>query len=336
MAHRRRSSYDGSVAFDAAGSSGLAFLNSMLGKVSTEITKPLAAVTHDRDVYIETGGGFPDYLVSYATDFGTTGGNQYGLQGTDNTDTPLIQATLNQGVWKAYIWQAGMLVTYLQLKKLEFAMANGLPAPFNFQDILEDGVQLTWNKALDYVTYLGFLGDPGLVNNGAVTAALAAATGTGSSTLWVNKTPNQIQADINAAIITPLQASGYSNEGYPDTMLIPFENFNYIQQPMNIGAYGSILEYVTRNNTAKANGIDFKILPLPDPWIAGQGTGGTNRAVVYRNDRKCVKLQVPQPIQKVMTVPSTDKGGSYSSLFNGCIGQLQWLRPQTAFYLDGI
>lgn len=335
MGHRRSESR-GSVAFDAASSSGLAFLNSMLGKVSTEITKPLSSTTHQRDIFIETGGGFPDYLVSYATDFGTTGGGQYGLQGTDNTDVPMIQASLNQGVWKAYIWQGSMLVTYLQLKKLEFAAANGMPAPFALQDIFEDGLQLVWNKALDYVTYLGFLGDPGLVNNPAVTASLVAATGTGSSTLWSTKTPNQIQADVNAMIIAPLSPSGYSIEGYPDTLLIPYENFNLIQQPMNIGAYGSVLEFIERNNIAKANGVDFKILPLPDPWIAGQGIGGTNRAVCYRNDKKAVKLQIPQPMNKVMTVPSVAQGGSYQSLFNGCIGQVQWLRPQTAVYGDGI
>src|SRR5215471_21735862 len=91
-------------AFDAAISSSLAFLNAQLELASPTLIKPLSSMTHPRDITVKFGGGMPEYLTAYASNYATTGGNQYGLQGTNNTDVPMIQVDIYKGLWKTWVW----------------------------------------------------------------------------------------------------------------------------------------------------------------------------------------------------------------------------------------
>lgn len=324
------------TAFDAASSSGLAFLSSQLEYSSNELVKPLTSMTHPRDITVETGGGFVEFLSEYASDYASTGKNQFGLQGTSNTDIPAVQTNIVKGLWRAWNWASSITVTYIDLKRLEATKRLGQPAPFSLQDLLEDGVQLVWNKAMERVTYLGWLGQPGLLNNTAVTTTLAPATGGGGLTTWASKTPVQIQTDINFGITATVTNSAYSLDGMADTILIPWSVYQVLMQPMTTGGFSSVLEFILNNNVGRQNGIDLKIFPVANEWIGGIGTGGTNRAVFYRNNKKTVKLRAPQPINKAMTIPSAIAGGAWETIYNGCIGQVQFLRTQPFYYLDGI
>jgi hypothetical protein len=336
MALKKFNRGGGGVAFDAASSSGLAFLNAQLELPDMELVKPLTSMTHPRDITVKFGGGFVEFLSAYASDYRSTGGNQYGLQGTSNTDIATVQTTINKGLWKAWNWAASIVVTYIDLKKLQAAARTGQSAPFSLQTLLEDGVQLVWNKALERVTYLGWLGQPGLINNPNVNSSLAPATGTGSLRTWASKSPVQIQTDINFMLTQTVQQSAYSLDGMADTILIPWTEYELLMQPMTTGGFSSVLEFVLNNNIARQNGIDLKIYPLANDWIAGQGSGGSDRALAYRNNEKTVLLRAPQPCTKAMTVPSAKDGGAWETIYNGCIGQVQWLRTQPAYALDGI
>lgn len=329
----------GMIAFDAATASSMAFLNSQLELARPQLVKPLSSMTHPRDITVKFGGGFPDYLTAYASDYGTTGGNQYGLQGTNNTDVPQVQVNITKGIWQAWLWQVGFNVTVLDLKKLETASKSGQPAPFSLQKLLEDGVTLVWNKAMEVVAYNGWLGQPGLLNNPNVTSSLAPATGSGGLRTWASKTPLQIQADVNFALAQTISQGVFAIEGYPDTCLLDYNVYNTLFQPFvlgTVGGYQSVGAYIEASNIAKANGVDFKFKPVANPWISTQGAGSTSRAAFYRNSEETVLLHAPQPAQPVFTVPSAINGGSYETLYNGCIGQVQFLRLQPFYYLDGV
>jgi hypothetical protein len=326
----------GGTAMDAATSSSLAFLSSELEYASPKLIKPLTSMTHPRDVTVEYGGGFVEFISAYASDYATTGGNQYGLQGTNNTDIPQIQAVVNKGIWQAWNWAVGFTITHIDLERLRTAKRFGQIAPFSLQKLLEDGVQLTWNKALEYVTYRGWMSQPGLINNAIVANSLAPATGTGGLRTWASKAPVLILADVNFLLLQPLIASAYSLDGMADTILIPWSVYSVLMQPMTAAGDKSVLEYLLDNNIGKQNGIDLKIFPLANDWIATAGTGATTRAVAYRNNEDTVVLRAPQPASKVFTVPTTKDGGAYETIFNGCIGQVQFYRSQTFYYLDGI
>src|SRR6266496_452639 len=154
----------GGRAFDAAAASGLAFLNAQLELIIPELIKPMESVTHARDITVEFGGGFAEFVSAWASNYATVGGNQYGLQGTSNTDIAMVQADVQKGNWRTFNWAAGIFISLIDLKRLETAAKSGAPAPFSLQELLEDGVKSVWNKALDRVTYLGWNGLPGLIN----------------------------------------------------------------------------------------------------------------------------------------------------------------------------
>lgn len=326
------------VAMDASGSSGMAFLSAFLGNIRTRIIEPLNSVTHQEHISVTFGGGFVEYGSAFAVDYGTTGGNQYGLQGTNNTDIPLVQANIDMGTWKNYLWQVASIITDLDLKRVAQAVANGQPAPVSLERLYRDAVGMIWNKALDKVTYTGWLGTPGLLNNPDIGSSLVPVGASGYRN-WARKNPAEIQADINAMILAPLQAGVYADGALPDTTLVPYDVYNTLFQPYvlgGIGGFNSIGQWVQANNIAKERGVNWKIQPLPNPWISGIGAGGTNRAVTYRNADDTVELVVPAVMAPVMTVPSIKDGGSYETAWSGNIGQVRWYRPQIAWYYDGV
>lgn len=326
-------------AFDAAGGSGFAFLQSQLELIDTDVVRPLQAVTHARDIAIEVGGGFPQFISAFATNYATTGTQYFGLQGTNNTDIPEAQADIQKAIWDTYIWAMGMTITAFDLERLEFAKRTGIAPPISLQEMYEESVDTNWIKALDYVTYKGFNGAPGIVNNPNAPEAVAAA-GASGSTNWLKKTPQEILNDVNTALNQTVENSQYdAQEGMADWLLIPYEQFAYLTQPMAIGGAPvavSIIDYIEKNCVAAHHGIPFKINFLPDPWISGQGVGATNRAVYYKNSKKSLYLKIPQPKKMMMTVPSVIAGGAYQTMFGGCISQVIFKRTQTMFYQDGI
>ena len=324
----------GGQAFDAAGSAGLGFLTSNLALIDPVVTRPLSAQTYERDIDIRYGGGFgPSFINAWSANYAAPGGGALGLQGTNNTDVPLVQVDLQEGTWKSYLWTQGFSISYFDLAKIEFASRNGMQPPINFQDLYANAIQATFDKAMDRVTYLGWAGQPGLVNNPAV----AATTVVGG--VWSAATPAVILAAVNTAIGSVIANSVYDlAEGMPNRMLVPWSVFAFLSQPMTTAGSISTIKYIEDSNIAATSGAGagFRILPIPDPWVATQGVGATKRIVVYRKDTQAVDLFVPQPVTQIMTLPTLSKGGSYETMYGANIGQLRWKRPQTALYVDGV
>ena len=336
-------------AFDVAGASGFAFVQAQLELIDTDLVRPLQAVTHKRDIAVEVGGGFPEFISAFASNYATTGTQYFGLQGTNNTDIPEAQADIQKGIWRTYIWAMGLTLTYVDLRRMETALRTGQAPPFSLQELYEEAVETNWAKALDFVTYAGFLGDAGLINNPNVYEYTVAAGASGSTT-WAKKTPQEILADVNTALNQTVQNSGYSaEEGMADHCLVPYTQFAYLTQPMAIGGAPvamSVIEYIEKNCVAAHHGVKFKLDFLPNPWISGQGAGNTSavgvqgngldRAVFYRNHKKSLYLKVPQPCTVAMTVPTTRAGGAYETMYTGCVSQVIFKRTQTAVYADGV
>jgi hypothetical protein len=336
-------------AFDAAGASGFAFLQSQLELIDTDLVEPLQAVTHPRDIAVETGGGFPQFLSAWASNYGTTGTQSYGLQGTNNTELPEAQADIQKGIWNTYIWAMGITITWVDLQRMETATRTGQAPPFSLQELYENSVETNWVKALDFVTYAGFLGGAALINNPNAPETVVPAGASGSTT-WAKKTPQEILTDINTGLNQTVENSGYAvQEGMADRLLIPYAQFATLTQPQAIAGVPvamSIIDYVEKNCVAAHHGVAFKINSLPNPWISGQGSGNTSpvgtqgngldRAVFYKNSKKSLLLRVPQVMTKAMTVPTTRAGGAYETAYVGCIGQCIFKRTTTMLYEDGV
>lgn len=330
-------------AFDAsAGGSGLAFLQSQLEFVDTDVVRPLQAVTHPRDIWVEnSGSGFPQWISAFALNYANTGTQNTGLQGTQNTEIPLAQADLQKGFWPTNIWACGFFISWLDLERLQTAKKSGIPPPISLQQMYEESIDSKWVKDLDRVTYLGWNGYPGIVNNTAVYETVAPA-GASGSTLWVKKTPQEILEDVNSSLNTVVENSGYDiAEGMPDSLLIPYTQFAQLSIPMAIGGSPvavSTISYIEKECVAAKNGINFKINSLPNPWISGQGSGGLDRGVFYKNSKKSLYLDIPQQKSLALSVPTNlgTLGPGYSTSFFGCISNVIFKRAVTQMYLDGI
>jgi hypothetical protein len=203
----------------------------------------------------------------------------------------------------------------------------------------DDGIRLDYDKYMDINTYLGqsAYGTEGLINNSMITPASVLNDGTGSSTPWKDKTPEQILRDIDDAILAAWQAAQYDNSAIPNHILIDPENFAYLNRTV-FAANGatapiSLLKYLLENNIAKAKGVDLFIGECR--FCIGAGVGGTNRMVMYVNQRRFVGMDVPVPLGRVMTQPNINTA-SYDSLYMANVGQVKIQYVEPFIYRDGI
>jgi hypothetical protein len=316
---------------DAATGGGMAFLVSELEKRDTKVREPLTSVTWMRDVPVKSGGGWVENTSNLFVDYALSGPNGLGIQANNRTDIPIIQANLTKDIYPVFSWGNILKVNFIDMKKLE-------NVPRSLDDMYDKGLKLSWNKALDQVTYVGPINTtaiPGLVNNPNV-AAGSVVLGASGSTLWSKKTPMEILADVNTAMVTTVAASNYDVTGMANHLLIPWAQYALISnQIVSSAGNVSILTYLLENNIGKTQGIDLKIFPCR--WCLGAGSGSTDRMVCYVNNDDRVQLDITVPIQRIMTVPNiTQGGGSYDTLFQGQFGMVKFLYLQSALYQDSI
>lgn len=321
---------------DAAVSGGLAFLVGELEKPDLNVREPLASVTYDGDIPINVGGGWIDFTSNLFVSWGTSGPNLHGIQANRNSNIPIMQADLSKDKFPVFNWQNQLRINWIDLQKL----AN---TPRSFQDLLDKGVRLNWNLAIQEMVYLGLVkvsgGVYGLFNDPSVTAYTAAATGSGSSTLWINKTFQQIQTDITTIMNNVWVANQYAPDGIPDTLGLPPAQWQLLNNTIiTVNGYPggvSILRFMLENNLAVANGRSLRIIPRRQ--LIGQGASSTDRMVAYINEKRFLEFDIPVPADRVMTQAAIeDAGGVFNTLYAGQLGVVKKLYPDTIAYMDGI
>jgi hypothetical protein len=312
-------------AVDGVAMDAYAFLQAELEKRDPKIREPLTSVTWMRDIVAKTGGGWVDFTSVVNVDYATPGASGLGIIGGQTTAIPVMQANLNQDVYRVYNWGNILKVPYIDMKKMN-TIGRSL------DDLLDKGITLNWNKTLDSIVYTGFGIDLGLMNQTAITAVLA-AVGAGGLRTWASKTSTEILNDFNTILNDCWAASQYDVSGIPNHILVPPVQFGMLTAPMTIGGYSSILEYVLKNNVAYQQGVNIQV--LPSRWCIGAGAGGTDRMLAYVNDEDKVYFDIPVPINRAMTMPSVLDAG-YLTLYLGQIGVVKFLYTQPAEYMDGI
>lgn len=181
----------------------------------------------------------------------------------------------------------------------------------------------------------GIAASTGLINNASVTATTADTTGTGSSTLWADKTgPNMIK-DVNDAL-TGIH-SGTLTVEMADTVLLPVDQFHLLATTQHSsGTDTTALEYLLRNNVYTAttgNPLTVRMMRQLD----GAGTSISpdgDRMIVYRRDPTVIKMHVP------MAHRFLPAQGPYGLTFKvpGIFrtAGLEIRRPSAVRYVDGI
>lgn len=317
---------------DAAGvATGNAFLVSELEKRDPLIRKPLTSFTYPRDIVIQTGGGWVDYVSAMSVAYGITGGavNSPVTAGGAN-GIPIVQASVDKGVYKAHVFAAALRVMFQDMQRSNYIGRS-------LDNLLQDGVRMAYDKHLDANTYVGIedYGTTGLVNNPDVTETTAASNGqTSASTKWADKTPQQILADINAALTAVWAANEYDETAIPNHILIPYEQYTYILNTMVTDlATETIMDYVLKNNIAAKNGGSLFIGATK--WCKGAGTANADRMVVYVNHERFVKMDELVPMSRIMSAPNV-ANVCYDTAYMANISEVQLFYPTSILYVDGI
>lgn len=314
---------------DAAGiSTGMAFLEGELEKRDPKIREPLTSVTWPRDIVAESGGGWVDFTSTMNVDYATSGGNDNSLVGGATDVISLVQANINKDVYKVFTWAQGMKIPFVDSQKFQTIGRS-------IDSILDRGVRLNYNKSVDQLVYRGFtsVGFTGLVNDANIVRSTA-PNGAAGSSLWQNKTVDEILWDVNKTLTEAWAASEYDESAIPNHLLLPPDKYAYIVST-RIGTSGNenILDYLLRNNLATNRGGNLYIAPCR--WCSGAGTGNTDRMVAYVNDRDKVYFDLPVPLTRAMTQPVALQF-AYITIYAAQMGQVKWLYYQPARYMDGI
>ena len=173
---------------DAAGiATGGAFLASELEKRDPMIRKPLTSFTYPRDIVIETGGGWVDYVSAMAVSYGMTGGaGSSPVTAGGANGIPTVQASVDQGVYKAHVFAAALRVMFQDMQRSNYIGRS-------LDNLLQDGVRMAYDKHADANVYAGLAdyGTTGLVNNPDAVETTVPNNGAASnaSTRWADKTP---------------------------------------------------------------------------------------------------------------------------------------------------
>lgn len=276
------------------------------------------------------GGGWVDYVSAMSVAYGMANGSGSStVTGGGTNGVPLVQASVSKGGYKAHVFAAALRVMFQNMQR-----ANAIGR--SLDQLLQEGIRLTYDKHMDANVYVGFeeYDTTGLVNNADVVETAAAASGTGSSTKWADKTPKQILEDINNAITAVWAASEYDEDAIPNHILIPYEQYSYITTTM-LSELGTetIYDFLKKHNVAANHGVELVIAPTR--WVKGVGTSGGDRMVVYVSKERFLKMDELVPLSRIMSAPNVTNI-CYDTAYMANVSEVQLMYNTTMLYVDGI
>lgn len=305
------------------------FLIGELERLDQTLHDPLVAVTWARDIDLREDVTMADEVSSFTnSSFASPGGiTPTGKNWISKEATAISGPSLDIGktAQNLNLWGAEVKYTLPEL-----ASAQKLGRPIDAQKY--DGMKLKWQMDVDESVYIGDadLAYKGLVNSDSTVTHASVATGATGSTLWSQKTPDEILADVNTLLTNTYIASGTAI--VPDELRLPPVQWSYIvsQKVSNAGNV-SILEFLRANSMCNAaNGKPLNILPVK--WLTGRGVGAANRMMCYTRDKNRVRY----PLVPLQRTPIEFRGLWQITTYYGRLGQIEIVYSDTIQYADGI
>ena len=287
-----------------------------------------------RLAYVDTTGNpWAQGVLTYTSDFTGRANWQSGYA----KDVPLADVS-QDGQLRSF--QLAAIGYQYNIEEVNAAITVGGSLP----DRRARAARIAYTKFMYDLTLFGSAekGLGGITNYPGVTATVAAADGTGSSTLWVNsagvglKTPAQIVRDINVG----LQGVNLATMGVElaDTVLLPVEALNYIAStPYSATTMETILSFILRTNIyTLTTGRPLTVRAVRELGTAGTvGAGaGKGRMVVYKNDQDYIKILLPMPHRFLPVYQDGPLNWTVPGIFR--TGGLDVQNVATFRYIDGI
>jgi hypothetical protein len=219
---------------------------------------------------------------------------------------------------------------------------------YNLEEIetarLVPGTNLTNDKAdaareasQDFLYNLAILGDTnkgwtGLANNALVPFGNVALNAGAASRLWVNKTTDEILADVNSTL-TGLYLGSNTVE-IADTLLLPIDSMLLASQKrLDVTSQETLLSYLARTNTYTVT-TGQPLLIRAVRGLDTAGAGGTRRMIAYSRNPRVLSFFLPMP-HRFLPVW---QNGPLNFLVPGIFrtGGTEVKRPLAVRYADGI
>ena len=312
------------------------FLIGQLERFDTRLHEPLVSFTWSRDIDVREDVTIADDATSFTqSNYAATGGiNPNGKNWVGRVTNAISGVAVDIGKIVNPLHPWGMELSYTVF---ELARSQRLGTSIDVQKL--DAINLKWNMDTDEQVYTGDSSLPscyGLFNNPAVTPQSVAATGTGATTPWINKTPVQLLADVNEILTTTWQASGW--KFMPTELRLPPAQYSYLVSTLiSTAGNQSVLRFLLENNLAVQNGKQLNIQPVK--WLIGRGAGGTpgvlgtvDRMVAYTKQEDLIRF----PMTELLRTPLEYRSLYQICTYYGQLGQIEFIYPETLGYRDGI
>lgn len=310
--------------------SALAYYVNQLENLDRRLYEPLVSVSWGRDIKLRAGITMSNESTSFIQSQIAGGGSLTNTQGNMPWISPETTAIPGVSVnGKKITTPLRLLAREVSYTSVELERSQLTGQPIDVQKI--DALNLLYQMNTDQMVYVGSddVDADGLVNSSLVTASTV-ATGAAGSKLWINKTPDEILADVNTELDTVWLASAYAL--CPSKLLLPPPQFSYIaSNKVSSAGNVSILEFLKMNSISnQINGTPLDIQPLK--WLAAAGANSTDRMVAYTNDETRVRF----PMVPIRRETAYYQGIRFTAPYLWAFGEVEFPYPETIGYADGI
>lgn len=313
--------------------SALAFYVNQLENLDKRLYLPLTSISWGRDIQLRPGISMSEESTSFIQSAFAAGGTLSNADG--GGAMPFISSASDAipGVsvdGDKLVKPLRLLAREISFTSVELERSQLTGQPIDAQKT--NALNTLYQMNTDQMVYIGAsaVSATGLLNNASVTHGSVAATGTGSSTLWSNKTADEILADVNALLESTWQSSAFAV--CPGKLLLPPVQFSYItQQKVSDAGNMSILKYLKENSIAlEINGKPLDIQPVK--WLTGRGASGADRMVAYTNEEMYVRF----PMVPIRRETAYYHGIRFVAPYIWAFGEVEFVYPETVQYADGI
>lgn len=313
-----------------------AFLIGQLEQLDPTIHEPLQDFTWSRDINVRSdvtmAHDFSSYTNNAMASVGGINPAKKAFISKDSRTLPNVALDIGKTASPLIPWG-------LEADWSVFELESSMKLSEGIDEQKFTAVRTKHQQDTDIMVYLGDTDIPnayGLLNSPQVTTGVVLNNGSGSSTLWINKTPSQITQDVNNLIEAVWAASGFKK--CPRKLLVSPVIFGYLATTL-ISTAGtvSILTYLEQNSLSlRVNGVALEI--LPSKWCTGTNNG--NAAGVNATDMMFAYTQsyelVRFPMVPMVGLPLQFKGAAQIRPYVCKLGLVEFVYPETLGAAYGI
>ncbi len=309
--------------------SALAYYVNQLENLDKRLYEPLTSVSWGRDIKLRPGIVMSNESTSFIQSAFAAAGT---LDSIGNMPWISPESTAIPGVsinGKKIVLPLRLLAREISYTSVELERSQLTGQPIDTQKI--NALNILYQMNTDQMVYIGSsdVGATGLLNDGSVTIQNVPA-GVSGSTLWANKTPDEILADVNSLITNAWAAAAYAV--CPGKLLLPPAQFSFISsQKVSSAGNVSILKFLQENCISlQINGKMLDIQPVK--WLTGRGVGPSDRMVAYTNEEDRVRF----PMVPIRRETAYYQGIRFTAPYLWAFGELEVVYSETIRYADGI